>query len=47
VDDAIQELLTAEDILEFGDERSAGEEAEALLAGGGEYGSRCAAPQEC
>jgi hypothetical protein len=35
--DARSELLAREDILQFGDERGAGEEGQALLTGCGEY----------
>jgi hypothetical protein len=41
--DALGELLAREDVFQFGDERGAGEEAEALLTGSGEYVRRCAA----
>jgi hypothetical protein len=47
LEDACGELLVGENVLQFGDERGAGEEAEALLTGGGEYVSRYATPQEC
>lgn len=47
LEDARSELLAGEDVLQLGDERGAGEEGQALRAGGGEHLSRYAAPQEC
>ena len=47
LEDARSELLAGENVLQLGDERGAGEEGQALRAGGGEHLSRHAAPQEC